>query len=289
MDHASDYAVMPVSSTDPVSNGEPLVARTPEGLNLSVRAFGDPANSEILFVHGLGQSRLSWARQTGSVLATKFRLVTYDLRGHGESEKPASPEAYADGARWADDLRAVIDAAGLRRPFLVGWSLGGLVIGHYIVRHGHGDIAGVNLVNAVTKLSPELLSPLALGYAEALASEDIAIRSDAIGGFLSSCFATLPPEQEFRRMLVFNGMVPRCVQQGIVRITSDGLDQAWQRLPRLLVSHGEEDRHLRPEMSTRLLNLNDRAQLSIYPDAGHSPFYEQPGQFNRELANFVAG
>ena len=65
----------------------PLVAKTSDGLNLSVQTYGDVGNDEILFVHGFGQSRLSWSKQTSSFLIERYRVVTFDLRGHGNSDK----------------------------------------------------------------------------------------------------------------------------------------------------------------------------------------------------------
>ena len=63
---------------------------------------------------------------------TTFRIVTFDLRGHGLSEKPLGPEHYASGKLWADDLAAVIEQIGLERPTLVAWSYGGYVVADYL-------------------------------------------------------------------------------------------------------------------------------------------------------------
>lgn len=76
--------------------------------------------------------------------------MTFDMRGHGDSDKPDNAAAYASGERWADDLRAVMETAGLRRPTLVGWSLGGFVVGLYLAKYGRERTAGINLVDAVT-------------------------------------------------------------------------------------------------------------------------------------------
>ncbi len=269
--------------------GEAREARTPDGLRLSVRVYGDPARPEILFLHGLNQCRLSWDRQVGA-LAGRFRVVTFDLRGHGDSDKPADEAAYWDGGRWADDVAAVVDAAGLRRPTLVGWSIGGLVVGHYLARHGHGRVAGVNLVNAVTKQAAELLGEAANDFAPKLGSPDLAVRARATADFLAVCFAEAPPRDEFARMLAYNGMAPAALQRGILPISGgEKLDEAWAGVARLLVTYGARDVLTRPAMSERLLGLNPRARLSTYPEAGHSPFYEDAARFNRELADFAAG
>src|SRR5262245_2862121 len=54
-------------------------------------------------------------------------MVTYDLRGHGNSDEPLDPARYRDSKAWGDEVQAVMDAAGLKRPVLVGWSYAGRV------------------------------------------------------------------------------------------------------------------------------------------------------------------
>ena len=58
------------------------------GLRLHVREWGDPQGPPIVFVHGWTQSQMCWSRQIAGPLAEDFRIVTFDLRGHGMSEKP---------------------------------------------------------------------------------------------------------------------------------------------------------------------------------------------------------
>jgi non-heme chloroperoxidase len=267
--------------------GESFVVSTSDGLELAAVRTGNPSGPEIVLIHGLGQSRLSWSRQTQSSLAESCHIVSYDLRGHGDSSKPRSVDAYADPATWAADLHAVIEAAGFARPVVVGWSLGGLIAGFYIRRYGPERVNAINLVGALTKLSPELLGELALAHVAPLSSTDLAERSDAYASFLAACFSVPPPEPEFRRMLVFNGMVPREVYQVVPFLDSDDLDAVWPTVERLLVTWGSEDRHTRLAMSRRILALNSAARMSIYQGAAHAPFYEHPSRFNSELAEFA--
>jgi len=277
------------SSYQPAPSSHHFKVHTPDGLTLAAARYGAVSGPEILLVHGLGQSGLSWARQTGGTLAETCHIISYDLRGLGNSSKPQDVAAYADPALWAADLHAVIEAAGLSRPIIVGWSLGGLIAGYYMKRYGQEHVGGVNLVGAVTKLSPELLGQAALAQRELLSSPDLATRAEAYASFLADCFAVPPPEVDFRRMLVFNGMVPREVQQAVPTLDSDGLDEVWAKINRLLVSWGDEERHTRFEMSHRVLDLNPVAQMSIYQGVAHAPFYERPERFNRELAAFAKG
>jgi non-heme chloroperoxidase len=93
------------------------------GLRLHVREWGREDGPAILFSHGWSQNHLCWAMQYESALTDAFRLVAYDLRGHGMSEAPLGPEHYADAELWADDLAAIMDELRLERPVLVGWSV----------------------------------------------------------------------------------------------------------------------------------------------------------------------
>jgi non-heme chloroperoxidase len=276
-------AAMAAAPAQPV--GHPVSIRTKDGLTLSAMSHGDAAAAPIIFVHGLSQSRLCWDRQLVAELA-HHRLITFDLRGHGDSDKPAQPEAYADGARWADDLAAVIEQTGSRGAILVGWSFGGLVIGYYLRRHGAGAVAGINLVDAVTSFDPQFRTEESGYWGARLASPDLEVRSEAIARFLSLCFAKLPHKTDLDRMLAYNGMVPRAVHVGLGKIEANGLDEGYARVPRILLSHGARDALVRPGMSRRMLTVNPRSNLSIYPEAGHSPFYEDAARFNRELAAF---
>src|SRR3954465_9376145 len=95
------------------------------GLRLHVREWGERDGRPIVFVHGWSQSQLCWSRQIAGPLADDLRLVTFDLRGHGMSEKPLDAGAYADARLWADDLAAVIDQLELDRPGPAAWAYGG--------------------------------------------------------------------------------------------------------------------------------------------------------------------
>jgi len=128
---------------------KPISVKTPDGLTISAQEWGNPAGPEILFIHGFSQSHLSWMRQVEGDLAKEFHIVTYDLRGHGNSDKPLDPARYRDSKAWGDEVQAVIDAAGLKRPVLVGWSYAGRVISDYLATHGAGQIRGHQLRRCV--------------------------------------------------------------------------------------------------------------------------------------------
>lgn len=279
----------PAVAVGPAAVPESFSVRSSDGTMLTGDAQGDPQAPEILFVHGLRQSRLSWDRQFADPALAGFRLVRFDLRGHGDSDKPASPDAYRDAGRWADDVAAVIAGAALRRPILVGWSLGGYLIGAYLQSHGGARIAGINLVDAVTKLSPDLLTPLAGVFARTTSSHDLAERTAATADFLFACFHQPPTGVDLQRMLVVNGMTARAVNEGFTGTGTTDLEAVFQAFAGpILLTHGVHDQLVRVDMSERIKAIHPRSHLSLYADSGHTPFYEEPARYGRELAAFVA-
>jgi pimeloyl-ACP methyl ester carboxylesterase len=183
-----------------------LVARAPDGVSIAVQDWGNPAGPEILFIHGFSQASLSWARQTSSELTKEFHIVTYDLRGHGNSDKPLEPEKYKESKRWADEVNAVMETAKLKRPVLVGWSYGGGVIADYLRVRGVGGLAGLNFVDTVINSDPSYFGD-GLKVQPLMFSEDLATNIAATRQFLP-CFEQQPSRDDFETMLAFNMMVP---------------------------------------------------------------------------------
>ena len=169
--------------------------------------WGCASGPEILFIHGFSQCHLSWKKQIESELAESFRMITYDLRGHGDSDKPLETEYYRESSRWAQELHSVIAEAHLQRPVLVGWSYAGRVIGDYLLTYGDDSIAGINFVDAMTNASPEWTSPggkLISAMATAGPSEN----AERTLAFLRACTALPVTAEDLDNILAFNMLTP---------------------------------------------------------------------------------
>src|SRR5262249_44052891 len=203
----------------------------------------NPNGPEILFIHGFSQSHLSWIKQvTSSDLAKEFHMVTYDLRGHGNSDKPFEPERYKTSKYWGDEVQAVMDATGLKRPVLVGWSYGGRVMADYLTTHGTAKLAGLNYVDAGQKSDPSFFGPN-LRNLPLMASEDLATNIAATQAFLHDCFSIQPTQEEYETMLAFNMMVPPKVRLGLSGRPLDVDDMLRSLKLPVLVTHEAEDKN----------------------------------------------
>ena len=263
-----------------------ITVKTPDGLTISAQEWGNPAGPEILFIHGFSQSHLSWMRQVDSDLAKEFHIVTYDLRGHGNSDKPLDPARYRDSKAWGDEVQAVIDAAGLKRPVLVGWSYAGRVISDYLATHGARQIAGINFVDAPIKVDPALIGDN-LKNLPLMTSEDLATNITATRAFLHGCFSKQPSADDYETMLAFNMMVLPKVRAGLGGRPLDATEMMSKLKLPVLVTHGAEDRNARLGAGQYTASVIPGAKLSVYDGIGHSPFYEDAPRFNSELASFV--
>jgi non-heme chloroperoxidase len=266
--------------------GKALNVTTPDGLTISAQEYGNPNGPGIVFIHGFSQSNLSWMRQTGSDLAKEFHIVTYDLRGHGNSDKPLEAARYRDSKAWGDEVQAVIDAAGLKRPMLVGWSYAGRVISDYVATHGAGGISGIDFVDASIKFIPEYVGDN-LKNLPLMASEDMLTNINATRVFLHGCFSKQPSADDFETMLAFNMMVPPKVRAGLSGRPLDATAIMAKLTIPVLVSHGAEDKNAKVETAKYTASVIPGAKLSIYDGTGHSPFYEDAPRFNGELAALV--
>lgn len=263
-----------------------LTAVTPDGLSIRVQEWGAAEGPELLFIHGFSQCGLAWMRQTGAAELAHFRMVTYDFRGHGGSDKPLEPHFYQEPQRWADELHAVIAASGLRRPILVGWSYAGRIIGDYLTRHGSSGIAGIVFVDAATANAREFYGTCNRLMRQMCAA-DLGENVAATRAFLRRCFAREQPQELMETLLGLNMVVPAEVRAGLFGRPAE-YEEVLRRLdlPALVV-HGEADEVVSAAMARHIADTVPGARLALFEGVGHAPFLEAPETFNAALAAFA--
>jgi pimeloyl-ACP methyl ester carboxylesterase len=271
-----------------LSEGARSDVRAPDGTRIAVYEWGTPTGPPVLLVHGFAQCHLCFESQIAA-LSGHCRVVAFDFRGHGASEQPADPAAYQGGRVWADDLAAVIAAKRLKRPVLVGWSMGGRVIRQYLINYGDSALGSINFVASQVIEEPRFRGP---GAPKPLPEwMTLAEEIDASIAFLDACFGKKPSEAAFRRALGYNMRVPAPVRRAIggwstaAPLTIEALRRVT--VP-VLITHGRQDTVVLPTAAEMTASTIAHARLSWFDDCGHSPFVEDAARFNGELAAFVA-
>ena len=100
----------------------------------------------VVLIHGWPLSAQAWEPQVSVLQAAGYRVVAYDRRGFGRSDKPESGYSYDV---LADDLQRVMDQCGLQDVTLVGFSMGGGEVARYIARYGESRLHSVVFAAAV--------------------------------------------------------------------------------------------------------------------------------------------
>lgn len=279
----------------PAEPGEPIATHDVPGgggLRLRVQEWGNREKPPIVLIHGWSQSQLCWDRQVHGRLAANFHIVTFDIRGHGMSDKPTDAEHYLDAQLWADDLAAVIERTNLDRPALVASSYGGFVVTDYVRAYGDERLSGINLVGGTVMLRPPTFEHIGPGFLESAddaCAPDLATNIAAIRRFVRALTAQPLSSDDWSMALCWHMVVPAEVRGALISRELDADDVLSDLSVPVLVTHGRSDAIVLPSMAEHVLDVCETAEPSWYEGVGHFPFIEDPVRFDRELGEFLAG
>jgi pimeloyl-ACP methyl ester carboxylesterase len=140
-----DERPMQTSASTPTDRAVPG-----DGVSLHARDWGGGGPAVVL-LHGLASNARIWDGVASRLAGAGLRVVALDLRGHGDSDQPASGYDFAQVGR---DLQAALGGLGLDRPVLVGHSWGANVALQYAADRP-GELAGLVLVDGALRAVTE--------------------------------------------------------------------------------------------------------------------------------------
>ncbi len=263
-----------------------------DGTSLHVRGYGPEAAPALLMIHGWSQHSICWDYQVRSALTKTHRVITFDLRGHGMSDRPQDASAYRDGRYWADDIHAILSALTPQQPIVVGWSYGSRVIAEYLERYGDSSIAGVVTVGGIlaTGAAREdwMMGADSPALNRDLYTDDQPRLIDATMQFTRAAVANDVQTSDLIRLTAAAMLVPPFVRRAMFQVDRD-LRPIYAKLTRpALIIHGREDQIVAPACAEALTKTIPGARLALYSDTGHIPFIEVADRFNADLAAFAA-
>jgi 3-oxoadipate enol-lactonase len=242
----------------------------------------------VLMIMGLGLSGGAWWR-TVPVLSRRLRVITFDNRGVGRS--PSLRHSYTTEAM-ADDAVSVLDAAGIGRAHVYGFSLGGMVAQQLALRH------------------PGRVRSLVLGATHAGGPRAVAPDPEVLEFFARR--PGMKPEEAARASVPFN-YGPRCRREHPERIDEDiqrrlqhrfpeqayraqllaaAMHNCHRRLQRIeaptLVVHGGHDRMIPVANAELLAESIPGASLHVLDESGHLYPTEEP-EIDAAIATFLEG
>lgn len=263
------------------------------GLRFHALEWGEPAAPPVLLLHGGNQTAHSWDL-VSLVLAGRYHVIAYDQRGHGDSEWPRDGEASTEAM--AADAAQIITLLGLRRPVVIGHSMGGLVTMTLLV--AHPDVAARSvLVDVGPEIEEEgtrLIRDFVRGTAE----------FDSLEQFIERVVAYDPyrSREHIARTARYN-MMQRADGKYVSkhdlrrRLAEAGAMQTPRR-PSLaqvggiacpvLVTRGANSPVLSPEAAQRFVSALPAGRLVTVPDCGHNVHSQNTTGFLAAVLPFLA-
>jgi non-heme chloroperoxidase len=260
---------------------------TPAGVRLRLSDRGVEGGATIVLVHGWKQSHRLWD-ETVAALSQRHRVVAYDLRGMGESDKP---RCRYDFDEHADDLAAVIAELALGDVTLVGWSMGCSVSLQYLGRHGCASVRRLVLINGPLRLTTAEDFPHAMPAAMVDGVlEDLAAHWPTRERAFLAASINAPHPDQVEWLLGIALQTPLDVALSAVR-EQLALDHraTVRELPiPVLAAYGRHDPYYPVELAEWIAARAPRGERAIFEHSAHCIPFEEGPRFRDELEAFIA-
>lgn len=253
------------------------------GINISYRDEG--SGLAVIFIHGFPLNQTMWDDQVAA-LKDRFRVITVDLRGFGQSDVPDGPYAMS---QMADDIRGLMRVIGLERAVLAGLSMGGYVSLAFYRKHPEAVQAMVLADTRAVADNAEGRERRMKSAEKAELSGSKAIADDMVAVALGATTLKDRPEVVRRMREMAESSAPQAIaaaQRGMAeRLDSRDLLAAID-FPVLIIC-GEEDTLTPLAESEALKQSIPGSKLVVIPAAGHLSNLEQSEPFNAALIEFL--
>ena len=286
-----DYTKMLLSAVPrtPSSNSEgdhALPTAQVNDITLTYRIDGeDSAADTIMLINGLADDLESWAFQVPALVDAGYRVLSFDNRGIGKSDKPDGPYS---SKMLADDAKGLVDSLGISNFHLMGVSMGGMIAQEYALAYP-GDLKSLTLACTYGKPDAFCLSMFAMW--EDLAQKidvNFVMRDVLLWAFTGPFFNDRPDDAaEFAQAMADADLpvAPYLAQLAVIQ-DHDALERAKTISVPTLVLAGEEDILIPVRLSKLLKDTIPGAQWATTP-GGHACLWESPDPFNAAFIDFV--
>jgi 3-oxoadipate enol-lactonase len=256
-----------------------------DGVRIAYRVEGstDEARPWLVFSHSLACDHTMWDPQMAAF--ADYRILRFDTRGHGQSSAPAGEYTLEV---LADDLKAVLDAASIRRCHFVGLSMGGMIGQQFLLKYP-ARFETVTLADTTSRYPAESRAVweerLALVHSRGMD----AIVPSTLERWFTAAFREGHPEEVGRigRLIRSTPIAGYAgCARGISRINLTARLTDFDSP--VLVIVGDSDLGTPRSMAEEIVQAMPRSRLHVIPRAAHLSNVEQPAEFNRVLRQFLA-
>ena len=239
----------------------------------------------VILIHGIGLNRRIW-RDYEPALAKRYRVLSYDLYGHGESARPKEPLSLS---AFAGQLRLLMDELAIHRCAVIGFSMGGMINRRFTLDHPE-RVSALVILNSPHERSPEAqklvedrVTKTAAGGPEA--TLQASLERWFTPGFLAGQTETIDTVTAW----ILNNDPVTFTQSRQVLAT--GVTELIRPRPPIshptLVMTCQYDSGSTPEMADAIAREIANAESIVIPELQHLGMLEQPQQFLPHIEAFL--
>jgi non-heme chloroperoxidase len=248
------------------------------GVRLHYAHRGPTTGPAIVLIHGYSDSSFSFSRVMPLVPGVR-RVIAPDLRGHGDSDKPATGYRMID---LADDVIEMIDALEVPSAVIVGHSMGSFVA-QAVAERAPRQVAGLVLLASAPAAVNETIKAFRSVVEQLTDPVDIRFARD----FQYSTIAQPVPDAFMQTAVATSLRVPAAIWRQLMKGMMDYEPHIPRSGVRALVIGGARDTLFPVSEQAALAQQYPSGRLRLFDDAGHALHWEQPEAFVRELLRFV--
>src|SRR5258708_3036787 len=270
------------------NTGSSHMVEVGNGVSLRVIEAGKPGDApSLVFISGWSTGADIWRHQIDTFAKT-HRVIAFDPRSQGESTKTTSgntPETRAQ------DLRALLERLGVRRPVLIGWSQGVQDVAAYVERYGTKELAGIVLVDAAVSDGADGMVARSQETAEQFKMFAVyqAHQKEYLEGMMHAIISKPQSDGVIERLVSTGMKTPSDI--GVSMLVADmfGVNRtpALKKIecPTLIIASTKSFELPRQQEAA---NEIPHARFENIDDAAHAVFVDQPDRFDELLKNFLA-
>jgi non-heme chloroperoxidase len=257
-------------------------ARLTNGLRMHYAAQGDSGGPVVILLHGYSDSWFSFSRIL-PMMPAMYRVYALDQRGHGNSDRPRSNYTMHDMAL---DVVAFMNAMAIDQAIIVGHSMGSFVA-QQVAAAIPNRVSGMVLLGSTTAPT-RIVGVRELEQAVRTLSDPVSL--EFIREFQASTVHKPVPAAFMDRVVSESAKLPAHVWHEVMDgllATSRVRSLGAHRIPTML-AWGDRDTMFPRSEQDALLEALPGSELKTYSETGHSPHWEVPNAFIRDLVQFLA-
>ena len=239
----------------------------------------------VVLINGLGLNRACW-QWLAPELAARYRVLTYDLLGHGQS---AAPPPDPTLRTLSGQLAGLLDHLGIARAAIAGFSLGGMIARRFAQDHPV-RVSALAILHSPHRRTAEAQAAIVARVEQARAEGPSATVEAALVRWFSDGYRAAHPEM----MAMVRGWVlanDPAIYPSLYRILAEGIDEIVAPVPPIgaptLVITGDEDYGNGPEMTRAIAAEIAGAEVRILKGLRHMALAEAPVAVNGPLIAFL--